>query len=65
MVVMNQVAQSSNLFRVEEAADMLRISHWTLRDWCKAGKVAHHRIGRKLMIQRGEIDKIISESQIK
>jgi predicted site-specific integrase-resolvase len=62
---MNTPVQEDKLVRLTEAAMRLSISYWCLRDMCRAGKVLHHRIGKKLlMVPQSEIDRIRRESVV-
>jgi predicted site-specific integrase-resolvase len=58
-------AQSDALVRLTKACRQLDVSYWALRDWCREGKVRHHRIGKKLlMIPQSEIDRILRDSLV-
>jgi hypothetical protein len=47
------------LVTLDEAARILRRSHWTLREDFKAGRMLCVRIGRKLMVEGSELRRII------
>ncbi len=47
------------LITLDEAARILRRSHWTLREDFKAGRMLCVRIGRKLMVESNELRMII------
>jgi hypothetical protein len=47
------------LVTLDEAARILRRSHWTLREDFKAGRMLCVRIGRKLMVESNELRRII------
>jgi excisionase family DNA binding protein len=47
-----------------EAATELRVSTFTLRGWCLAGKIAYHRIGKKIMLSQSDLDGLVKSSRI-
>jgi hypothetical protein len=47
------------LLRLEDVADILGRSHWTLRSDIKAGRLACVRLGRRIMIEPSEIRRLI------
>lgn len=49
------------LLTLEEVARILGRSHWTLRLDHKAGRLKCVRIGRSLMVEPGEVRRIIEE----
>jgi excisionase family DNA binding protein len=52
------------LFTLNEAANRLRIAPITLRGWCRAGKLAYHRIGHQMMISQSDLDDLIRSSRV-
>jgi len=48
---------SYQLRSIDEAADELHLSPFTLRAWVKAGKLCAVRLGRRLFITQAEIDR--------
>lgn len=48
---------------VEEAGGLLRISKWTVRDYIKKGKLRPIRIGRRVLIDEGELERFVAECQ--
>ena len=66
----NMTGLSSNvtlepLLKLEEAAQIIGRTHWTLRHDIKAGKIRCVRLGRRIMIERSEIRKLIEEGRKK
>lgn len=57
-------SHDEKLVRLTEASGQLNVSYWALRDWCHAGKVRYHRIGRLLMVPQSEISRILRESVV-
>lgn len=51
------------LLNVNAAAEQLGLSHWTLRAWAYAGKIASNKLGTRLMIPQSEVDRLISETE--
>jgi excisionase family DNA binding protein len=47
---------------VYDAAYLMGISHFTVRAWCRSGKMAYRKLGTRLMIPQTEIERILSES---
>jgi excisionase family DNA binding protein len=50
-------------YPVREAAQLLGVSVWTLRDLFYNGKIRAHRLGNKLLIPASEIDRLLAESE--
>jgi excisionase family DNA binding protein len=54
------------LLTVEEVAERLQVSEWTIRDWLRSGRLKGSRMGgRKLgwRIRPAELDRFITESE--
>jgi len=51
------------LVTIQEAAETLGLSVWTLRSWAYAGRICSHKLGKRLMISRLELDRIMSEAE--
>ena len=52
------------LVGVDEAAHILGgLSPWTVRGMAYRGRIASHKIGTRLMFDRAELDRVISESE--
>ena len=51
-------------FNVEAAAGVLGVTHWTLRSWCRTGRLEHYKLGRKIFIAESELDRLISEAKV-
>jgi excisionase family DNA binding protein len=52
-----------SLKSVEEAAESLGLSPWTIRLYVRQGKIRPVRIGRRVLIEPGEIQRIIAEGK--
>jgi len=49
---------------VVEAAELLRISPWTVRSYIKTGKLKPVRLGRRVLLTDGELERLVAESQV-
>lgn len=49
------------VYTVSETAALLRIGRSLAYDWAKSGKLPTIRIGRRLLIPRAAVDKLLSE----
>jgi excisionase family DNA binding protein len=47
------------LYSVEEAAEMLRLSHWTIWSWLRTGKLRGAKIGDRRVIRESELLRLI------
>jgi len=48
---------------VDEAAELLRISKWTVRSYIKAGKLKPVRLGRRVLIEEAELERIVASGK--
>jgi len=55
---MAQTAGGWKLLRIENAAEALDVSHWTLRLWAKQRRLKTVRVGNRLMIPASEVARI-------
>jgi len=53
------------VYSVDEAAEVLRLSHWTIRAWIKSGKLRSSRVGVRRVIRETELKKLIVDDQPK
>ena len=51
--------QLEKLYSVDEAAELLRLSHWTIRGYLKTGKLRGARIGDRRLIRESELQRLI------
>lgn len=47
---------------VEDASDYMGLSKWTLRKWAYAGKVASIKLSTRLLFDKAELDKVLTEN---
>ena len=52
------------LQNIEEAANTLRLSPWTIRAYIRQGRIKPIRIGRRVLIEPSEIQRIIAEGRV-
>jgi excisionase family DNA binding protein len=52
-----------SLKSVEEAAESLGLSPWTIRLYVRQGKIRPVRIGRRVLIEPDEIQRVITEGK--
>src|SRR3989442_8977624 len=51
------------LLKVEEVANILGRTHWTIRQDIRAGRLRAIRIGRRIMIEPAEVRRVIEEGR--
>ena len=49
------------LLSVEEAAQTLRISKWTVHSWLSQGRLQRTKVGSRTMIRESELQKVIED----
>jgi hypothetical protein len=58
----NAIEVRPELLPIKVFAARLGVSVWTARGWCYKGTVASVKIGSKLLVPVGEVDRIIAEN---
>jgi excisionase family DNA binding protein len=48
---------------VEEAAQLLGISPWTVRGYIRDGKLQPVRLGRRVLLSEQELERLVSDGQ--
>ncbi len=48
---------------IEEAAGLLRISKWTVRAYIRDGKLRAIRLGRRVLIEESELERLIASGK--
>ncbi len=51
------------LYDVNGAAQMLRISPWTIRAHIRDGKLTPVRIGRRVLLEEAELERFVAEAR--
>jgi len=49
---------------IEEAAETLALSPWTVRAYVRQGRIRPVRIGRRVLIELSEIRRVIEEGRV-
>ena len=49
---------------VKEAAVRLGVSHWAVRQWIKSGKLPAVRLGRRVLIEPGELERLVEQGRM-
>jgi excisionase family DNA binding protein len=48
---------------LKEAAEAVGLSHWTLRQYVREGKVAAIRLGRRVLIEPSELQRLVEQGR--
>jgi excisionase family DNA binding protein len=48
---------------IKDAAAMLGLSHWTLRQYIREGRIRAVRIGRRVLIEPSELERLIEQGR--
>ena len=48
---------------VEEAAELLGVSKWSVRSWIREGKLRAVRLGRRVLVEEAELERFIAASK--
>jgi excisionase family DNA binding protein len=48
---------------VEQAAGLLGISPWTVRSYIRDGKLKPVRLGRRVLLAEGELERLVAKAQ--
>jgi excisionase family DNA binding protein len=51
------------LWSVEEAAIALGLSPWTIRRWITVGRIVPVRLGRRVLLEPGECQRLIEQGR--
>ncbi len=51
--------QTGDLLTTKEAAEVLRVSHWTISAWLSQGKLQRTKVGGRTMINRADLATVI------
>lgn len=55
---------TSDLLSVNESAEVLRIKASTVREWILLRKIPFVKLGRRVFLQRGELEALINRSVV-
>lgn len=48
---------------IPEAAELLRLSYWTVRKDIRDGKLTPVRLGRRVLIEEAELERFVAENK--
>jgi excisionase family DNA binding protein len=48
---------------LKEAAETVGLSHWTLRQYIREGKIAAIKLGRRVLIEPGELERLVEQGR--
>ena len=48
---------------VKDAATRIAVSHWTIRQWIKTGKLRAVKLGRRVLIEPGELERLVEQGR--
>ena len=48
---------------LKEAAEAVGLSHWTLRQYVREGKVQAIKLGRRVLIEPGELERLVERGR--
>lgn len=49
---------------IREAATALGLSHWTLRQWIRKGRLRAVRLGGRVLIEPSELEHLIAQGRV-
>lgn len=52
------------LYDVKDAAEMLRISPWTVRAYIRSGKLRPIRVGRLVRLEEQELERFVADAKV-
>jgi excisionase family DNA binding protein len=58
---MQQAVVEPRLLRIDQASSTIGVSHWTLRQWAKQGKLRTVKLGNLRLVPVEELDRIAQQ----
>lgn len=52
---------TGDLLTTKEAAELLRVSHWTVSAWLSQGKLQRTKVGGRTLIRESELQRVIKD----
>jgi excisionase family DNA binding protein len=49
------------IYTVREAADLLKVSHFTIRSWIYSGKLIPAKLGSRVLLTQSELERFVAE----
>lgn len=56
---------AKRLYSIQEAADYLALSTWTVRELIWKGELPHVRLGRRILLDLQDLDALIAHNKIR
>jgi len=60
---MDHAMQLHRLLNVHEVADVMRVSHYTVRAWIRSGRLKATKLGRLVRIEPSEVQRLIASGR--
>jgi len=51
------------LIGVRQAADAVGLSHWTIRQYIREGKIQGVKIGKRILVEPAELQRLVDEGR--
>jgi excisionase family DNA binding protein len=51
------------LIGVRQAADAIGLSHWTIRQYIREGKILGVRIGKRMLVEPAELQRLVDKGR--
>lgn len=51
------------LLTIDQTAEFTGLSAWTIRYWVKVGKLPSVKLGRRILIEKAELNRLVSENR--
>jgi excisionase family DNA binding protein len=55
------VTDDDKLYTTEEVAEIVKVTEWTVREWCKAGTLPAFKPGRAWRIKHSDLKQFLNE----
>jgi excisionase family DNA binding protein len=55
--------QVGDLFTTKEAAELLRVSHWTVSAWLSQGKLPRTKAGGRTLIAKADLEAFLRRNE--
>ena len=52
---------AGDLLTTKEAAEVLRVSHWTVSAWLSQGKLRRTKVGSRTLIRQSELERVLED----
>ena len=51
------------LMTIDQTAEYMGLSAWTVRYWIRTGKLPSVKLGRRILIEREELNRLVAENR--